>query len=292
MVEARNASPDKPPLGGSGASAPPNVPVGFWSGETLFANQYIITPFHPEQIDCNSYKLRMGDRYFVTSAKADSEPPTKTIIDAGSDFAIPPGQFAFLISKEEVHIPHYAMAFISMRTQFKFDGLVNVSGFHVDPGYNGKLIFAVYNASPSPVQITAGEELFKIWFASMDRQSGQKYLYDKPGITDIDKGLTRGMSRELLSLQQLNEKIREVEETVNNKMKDIESDLKVQLGEYKPTMDNLFFVWRAINMGVIGALILWGLSVLFTITLPPIWSAVWPVTQQLPPATKPAPSAP
>jgi hypothetical protein len=41
------------------------------------------------------------------------------------------------------------MAFISMRTAFKFKGLVNISGFHVDPGYKGKLIFAVFNASPT-----------------------------------------------------------------------------------------------------------------------------------------------
>jgi dCTP deaminase len=47
-----------------------------------------------------------------------------------------------------------------------------VSGFHVDPGYSGKLIYAVYNASPSPVQICEGESVFKIWFADLDRPSG------------------------------------------------------------------------------------------------------------------------
>src|SRR3982750_357640 len=118
---------------------PENVPLGFWSGETLLEIQKsgveLIKPFDEKQIDCNCYTLRMGDHYFVTSAKGDAEPPTKTKIAVGDGFNIPPGQFAFLISEEEVFIPHFAMAFISMRTPFKFRGLVNVSGFHVDPGY-------------------------------------------------------------------------------------------------------------------------------------------------------------
>jgi len=178
---------------------PENAPLGFWSGETVLEIQNsgveLIRPFDERQIDCNGYTLRMGDSYFVTSAKGDSEPPTKTKIDLGQDFNIPAGQFAFVISAEEVFIPHFAMAFISMRTPFKFKGLVNVSGFHVDPGYKGKLIFAVFNASATTVQLTGGEPLFKIWFASMNQQSGKSYVFDKRPVNDIDKELMRGMAR-------------------------------------------------------------------------------------------------
>ena len=50
-------------------------------------------------------------------------------------FTIPPGQFAFLLTEEVVSVPPDALAFISIRAKTKFRGLVNVSGFHVDPGY-------------------------------------------------------------------------------------------------------------------------------------------------------------
>ena len=58
---------------------------------------------------------------------------------AGADTAFrkrnqPPGQFAFLLTKEVVSVPADALAFISIRVKTKFRGLVNVSGW---PGCNG-----------------------------------------------------------------------------------------------------------------------------------------------------------
>ena len=32
----------------------------FWSGDQLSKNQNVIDPFFPDQIDCNSYTLRIG----------------------------------------------------------------------------------------------------------------------------------------------------------------------------------------------------------------------------------------
>ena len=49
------------------------------------------------------------------------------------------------------------MAFISIKAKLKFRGLVNVSGFHIDPGYRGKIIFAVFNAGPQPILLRRGQ---------------------------------------------------------------------------------------------------------------------------------------
>ncbi|MGY4329446.1 dCTP deaminase [Bradyrhizobium sp. LB7.2] len=287
MVESALAAP---PQDGP-SPLPDNVPLGFWSGETLLEIQKsgveLIKPFHEEQIDCNCYTLRMGDHYFVTSTKGDSEPPTKTKVASKQDFNIPAGQFAFLISEEEVFIPRYAMAFISMRTAFKFKGLVNISGFHVDPGYKGKLIFAVFNASPTTIQITGGEPLFKIWFASIDQTSGKRHVFDKPPIEEIDKELMRGMTRELLSLQQLNDKIRDVDDAVNKKLVAVEANLTKQFSEQKSTIDNLNTIWRTVQLAVIGMVIV---SIL-TIAWPTLRS-LGDLTAQFLPQRPASPSAP
>jgi dCTP deaminase len=128
--------------------------MSFWSGERLLANKSVIVPFIENQVDCNSYTLRMGSCYCRTADRESGIEQKKTFLADQDSFLIPPGQFAYLLSKEEVAIPNNAMAFISMRTGIKFQGLINVSGFHVDPGYRGKLIYAVYNASPSPALAT------------------------------------------------------------------------------------------------------------------------------------------
>lgn len=215
----------------------------FWSGEKLARNPSVVAEFSADHVDANAYNLHMGVCYFRTGDNSGGIERKKTFLAPGECFNIPPGQFAFLLSRETVKVPVNAMAFISMRTGIKFRGLINVSGFHVDPGYNGKLIYSVYNASPSPLQICEGDAIFKIWFADLDRTSDKRYLFDGQAQNDISNNLVHGMSREVFSLQSLADKMRELEASVNSR-----------LAEQKPAIDNLTFIWRAITLGVVVAL--------------------------------------
>jgi hypothetical protein len=63
-----------------------------------------------------------------------------------------PGQFALVRTLEVVKVPPEMVGLISIRSEYKFQGLVNVSGFHVDPTFSGNLIFAVPSASARPRQ--------------------------------------------------------------------------------------------------------------------------------------------
>jgi dCTP deaminase len=96
------------------------APSGFWSGEKLLANRHIIDPFSEAQIDCNSYTLRMGDSFYCTAGEDTNNEPKKTILSSRECFLIPLGQFAYLLSKEVIEVPHDTMAFISMRHQSSF----------------------------------------------------------------------------------------------------------------------------------------------------------------------------
>lgn len=189
----------------------------FWSGEKLLANQSVVRGFDPAQVDVNAYNLRMGSVYFKTADESGAH-QGKVTLSPKQCFIIPPGQFAYLLTKEAIEVPNDAMAFISMRTRIKYQGLINVSGFHVDPGYKGHLIYAVYNASPSPVQLCENDPAFKIWFCSLDRTSQKPYLYGGKEISDIDNDLVRGMSREVLSLQSLSDKFRSLEIEINREV--------------------------------------------------------------------------
>jgi dCTP deaminase len=66
------------------------------------------------------------------------------------------------------------MGFISIKATYKLKGLVNVSGFHVDPGWSGPLIFAVFNAGPAPVHLQRGLPLFLLWIADLDEPSEKR----------------------------------------------------------------------------------------------------------------------
>ncbi|HAP11624.1 MAG TPA: deoxycytidine triphosphate deaminase, partial [Afipia sp.] len=135
----------------------------FWSGETLTERlPGLIEPFSPERIDCAAYTLAVGPEVYVSPNDQTVDPTTVTVrkLADGEAFTIPPGQFAFLLTEEVVSVPADAIAFISIRARTKFKGLVNVSGFHVDPGYRGQLTFAVFNAGPVPIHIRRGQPIF------------------------------------------------------------------------------------------------------------------------------------
>ena len=231
----------------------------FWSGEKLHSRgDGIFVPYNPDQIDRNAYVLRMGDRYYRTADEEQAgKVQVRTILSANEAFQIPPGQFAFLLCKERIKVPNTAMAFISMRTPFKFRGLINVSGFHVDPGYNGQLVYAVFNAGPSAVQLKENDLAFKIWFCDLDKESSSPYIADPDeGLHDISNEMVHGMNREILSLQNM-----------AKKLQDQEHDIDRRFAEQKPVIDNLAFIWRAITLGVIGA----GVLALITFILPLFW---------------------
>jgi len=47
-------------------------------------------------------------------------------------------------------------------------GLVNVSGFHVDPMFKGRLVFAVQNVGPNDIRLRWMEPTFTIFFADVE----------------------------------------------------------------------------------------------------------------------------
>jgi dCTP deaminase len=187
--------------------------LAFWSGEKLESElEKYVEPFNPKAVDCAAYTLSVGAEVYVSPDRAVDDPSrhTKQTLGAGESFAIPPGQFAFLTTKETIEVPDTAIAFISIRARSKFRGLVNISGFHVDPGYKGQLVFSVLNAGPTPHHLAEGEKLFLIWYADLDQQTEKKKKPEE-GFGGLNSKLVNDISGEILSLQSLSERQRQVE---------------------------------------------------------------------------------
>jgi len=136
--------------------------MAFWSSQTLEAkvrDQGLIRPPRVNAVDCNAYTLCVGAEIYVTPTleQGSASTHTKVRLSEGEPFTIPAGQFAFLMSEESVEVPTNAMAFISIKARIKFRGLVNVSGFHVDSGFHGRLKYSVFNAGSENVILQRGE---------------------------------------------------------------------------------------------------------------------------------------
>lgn len=166
----------------------------YWTSETLrrrIPDAGLVIPYNETCVKHCAYELAMGPEAFITS----SDGRKKVVLDEGEPIVIPSGQFALLLTEEEVKIPLEAIGFISMRFGIKRKGLINVSGFHVDPGFEGRLKFSVYNAGSREITVSRGDRIFVLWFAALDSHTEDAYRSNKDEqwvITSNDQNLMHG----------------------------------------------------------------------------------------------------
>ncbi len=140
--------------------------------------------FKPERIKQLSYELSLGDEVFLTDSK-DGKP--EILNEKNRVIEINPGQFALLLANEKISMPDDKLGLISIKASEKLKGLLNVSGFHVDPGFNGQLLFSVYNAGPSKITLKKGNPYFLIWFADISESLNNEELYSTKSNTHQDQ---------------------------------------------------------------------------------------------------------
>lgn len=119
--------------------------------------------------------LSLGNEVYVSS---DTTPRR---LKLGEFVVIHPGEFVLLLTKEKLHLDSDVMGFISMRFDYKQKGLINVSGFHVDPNFEGQLIFSAFNAGPRDIILRESDPVFMIFFERMAKHCDSKH----PGFDHI-----------------------------------------------------------------------------------------------------------
>lgn len=237
--------------------------IGTKTLTTLLETSDIIAPFKLGNIKNGAYELTLGDQVFSTNTK----PRAVQSLNMGQEVYIEPGQFALLLTEEKVKIPENKIAFISIKAGIKFKGLVNVSGFHVDPGFEGRLLFSVYNAGPSTIILSRGKKCFPIWFADLNEiQNYQGEHQDQNRIPDDPlEALSQG---DLASPNSLLKKIKEnytsldtkisvTEEAQKGRINSLERDqkamdylIKTAFGIVIIILAKFIFDWVVFNTGL------------------------------------------
>lgn len=194
--------------------------MAFWNSQTLEERgTQLIDPFRSERVKHAAYELSIGAEAYIPSDGKKSK------IEPGSPITIPPGQFGLLITREVITVPKNAIAFISIRAGTKFRGLVNVSGFHVDPGYSDRLMFSVYNAGSQAIVLDYDQPVFMIWYA--DLEGVDKTPYDprdgEPrGIKADDMMKIQG---DLASPAELKKQIDDLKQQVEHQAVELKSEI-------------------------------------------------------------------
>jgi dCTP deaminase len=156
-----------------------------------------------------NYDLRMGDTVYVSTERVP-----KKLKSSGKDvLAIEPGEFGLLMTQEYMFVPPDLLGIISIRMTHKQKGLVNISGFHVDPGYYGRLMFSVFNAGPKDVLLRYRDRAFMIIFDKLTLPLEEaKFPKNRwVGMEDIPMETLSGLSGSSVSVRKLDERLRRIE---------------------------------------------------------------------------------
>lgn len=189
--------------------------MAFWSSEKLKQRAQggsLIAPYDPNRVKHGGYELSVGPESFLTSDPSGK----KQQLEPKGQVVIPPGQLGLLLTDEQVTVPLDAIGFISIKASIKFRGLVNVSGFHVDPGFKGRLKFSVYNAGSQNVLLSRNQPAFLIWFSDLDRETKDSYNGDHQDQADITAEDVMRLQGEIASPGQLRKEIQDLQNSLTN----------------------------------------------------------------------------
>ncbi|MBI4302998.1 MAG: hypothetical protein HY665_01470 [Chloroflexi bacterium] len=141
--------------------------------ETLFQDGFNEAVAKRENVNTASYDLHLGQDVYLSG---DDYP--RQLTQGQPLILIPRGQFALLMTDEYITMPKDYFGLISIKFSIKVRGLINVSGFHIDPGFSGRITFSVFNAGPVDVMLEYGKPTFMIFFYKLHCEAGP-YKGDK-----------------------------------------------------------------------------------------------------------------
>ena len=99
-----------------------------------------------------------------------------------------------------------------------------MSGFHVDPGFHGRLNFAVFNAGPVTVHLRQGQPIFLIWYADLsDGVESSRH----PGPCQLQSEWINGVSGKLHSLASLASSVTSAEQRLDGRLDSVTRELAI-----------------------------------------------------------------
>lgn len=174
--------------------------------------------FQSASLEASSYDIRVGRKAIVGGQGIE--------IDLRKNaMELEPGSYGGIISFEKLHLPPNICARIGSKRALSYDGVILLTGSIVDPGYEGYLLFGLYNASQRRVLIRTGRKICNITFERLS-EAPEKQAPSDPNliIGDFpDAFVDRMANMDVLPWMQISERVKQIE----NITKDI-LDLKAK----------------------------------------------------------------
>lgn len=175
--------------------------------------------FNSGSLEASSYDIRVGKKGIIGGEGIEIN------LQKNQTLEIPPGAYAGIISFEKMNFPRSICARLGSKRALSYDGVILLTGSIVDPGYQGHLLFGLYNASQKKVHIRYGRKICNIVFERLGIEP-QKEVQPEPNLVNgnfPDAFMDKIASMDVLPWMQISERVKQIE----NITKDI-IDLKAR----------------------------------------------------------------
>jgi deoxycytidine triphosphate deaminase len=117
----------------------------------------LISPYDRDNLRPASYNLTLGKRFSKNGV-------FDTLDEHHPELQIHPHEAVLVQTEESLRLPRYLIGRWSPRQSKIFDGLVYITGVHIDPGWEGNLWVPIYNLSKKIIRLRLGEPFGSIDF--------------------------------------------------------------------------------------------------------------------------------
>ncbi|MHB1527535.1 MAG: dCTP deaminase domain-containing protein [Candidatus Dormibacteria bacterium] len=100
-----------------------------------------------------------------------------------TQLVVKPGELVYVMSQEQLNLPGNIKAELSPKRTISHLGIMVLGGFCVDPGYKGRLVFALYNLATIPFPLEVGRKLIAAQFYRLDPEEVPPPTRSKPIVT-------------------------------------------------------------------------------------------------------------
>lgn len=145
--------------------------------KNLVLSKQLIHPFITSHLAPCAYDLSVGTKAVIAGQGIE-------INIRESAMVLGPGAYAGFISHEKVILPSNVCVSLGPKRRLAYDGIILLSGSIIDPGYEGHLLFVLFNSSGCKRPIGFGRKICSAVFYQLDR--------DVDGVVGVDSELAAG----------------------------------------------------------------------------------------------------
>jgi len=130
----------------------------------------------------------------------------------GTELVVSPGEMVFVMSKERLNLNGNIFSQLSPRRKMTEFGIITLGGFAIDPGYNGKLLFGLYNISSEDFKLVPNAKLVGAVFFELEKDELLPDYTPPKAIDEYSSTLIEKVAKyQPVGITTLGESIREIE---------------------------------------------------------------------------------